>query len=575
MSVIAPVPSVLSAVLLLSVVCCSPARADWCHGGEVPSIEWLVDASNVVAAEVVEVPGGYNTYRVTEILKRSKSFTSKEGDVIDGKPLWLLTRDGWKHRDPIVMFLGNDTSVARAVVNLIRPQNVWGKPEKTYLAVDKHGKRVPDRDDFMRRVRERIEKLDGSNSGFLPIREAGFEYFPKYTEIDDHSQFFSLHVPPDPCFREMLEKAAEEYAVQARTGSCVWGQATLFQFYLGYTDERKKEHRKKTIRDACDFARTLQLRDETLFDVTNYCTYHGPHTWLGRVSPNGRYLALLTGDGVEVQDLVSGGAVSTNDASYVHSCRAESMVFSADNKHLAHVQADGDVTLIDLMRLKIEHTFKFGWTPHPKMRIWRFMFSPDGRYLVLQMSVLQGAFGSALQIWDIESGKTVFKPNDDWNTRFSVEGFCRGSSLVKVQAVEHNSRTEEEVARVRVWDLDNGRFTDEPAAGEWLMHVSPNSSRLLLERESGRASLRAETRDGRLQAEVVPGTPQRLVIREADSQKVVRTVELSGLKPVGDVYFSGSGEAVILVFFRHDARMFRIAADKPWPTWFGVRSVWP
>jgi len=337
---------------------------------------------------------------------------------------------------------------------------------------------------------------------------------------------------------------------------------------LGYTDQQKKEHRKKTIRAACEFARTLQLRDETPFSVTNYCTYPDPHSWLGRVSPNGRYLALLAGESVELRDLVGGGALSTNDGSHVLYSFGESIVFAPDNKHFAHVQANGDVTLVDLTRMEVKHTFEFAWKPLSNMFLWQFLFSPDGRYLVLLMYSGQGDKGCALQIWDVNSGKTALKPSDDWRTEFHVEGFRRDSTLVKVRAVDLNARTGEEVTRVQVWDLKSGRLTDEPTAGEWLMHRSPRRSRIVLQRDPDQASLRAESHDGRLQAEVAPGTPQRLVIREVESEKVVRSVGLTGMKPVEDVFFSNSGDAVFLVILRYRARMFHVDADKPWPTWF-------
>jgi hypothetical protein len=209
------------AAIVASLATCQTGRADL-QGMEVASLEWLIDSSDAIA--VGEVGSTYaDAYRITQAIKDHKEL--RVGQTVKGRseygakgdPVMLFLRE--KRGGLIVFEAVNFATTFQLRVDDGNVEEDSPKKWQKYLAVDKKGNIISNRDELIRRVknrlrsgsslpadcnREAVENGKSVRGGFRIASDGFYQLGEKDENVAD--VYLLLLVPADPEFQEDLKK---------------------------------------------------------------------------------------------------------------------------------------------------------------------------------------------------------------------------------------------------------------------------------------------------------------------------------------------------------------------------------
>jgi WD40 repeat protein/energy-coupling factor transporter ATP-binding protein EcfA2 len=157
-------------------------------------------------------------------------------------------------------------------------------------------------------------------------------------------------------------------------------------------------------------------------------------------SPDGKLLALRSGDSFVLWDVSTGKRINTLNQQ--KGVEVTSAVFSHDGKRLATGHSDKKVLLwsMDSGNLSLIHTL----SGHEDL-VYSMTFSPDGKRLAT------GSVDNTMRLWEVDSGKALYTLNDFMGIVNDVVFSPDGKQLVTVSMDNHNKGT------VSLWEVDTGK----------------------------------------------------------------------------------------------------------------------
>ncbi len=147
--------------------------------------------------------------------------------------------------------------------------------------------------------------------------------------------------------------------------------------------------------------------------------------------------------------------VATGDTIYRSTECTESLggwnhvILSPEREFFAHLCSNGDVIVVDIAEKQVKSRGKLPWTLSRTLPpVWpdQFSFSPDARYLALNLNSYIADRGTALIVWRTDSGECVFTKSPNWELKkkFYIRGFGPGSRILRYEETAY-------------WDLEEGR----------------------------------------------------------------------------------------------------------------------
>ncbi|WP_280256251.1 hypothetical protein [Nocardia abscessus] len=231
----------------------------------------------------------------------------------------------------------------------------------------------------------------------------------------------------------------------------------------------------------------------------------------------------------------------------------KSLEFRPDGKALITVSDDGTVRLWDA-----EHGQPLGEVPiEHKGSVTSLAFSPDGTILTT------GRDDGTVQLWDLEHGRSFGEARTKYNQPVTSLAFSPGGTILTTGLLD---------GTVLSWDLEHEASRPETFAGH---HGSVRSSAFS---PDGKILTTASI-DGTVQSWYVEHNPPRRqtlgsnpvssmefspdgkVLVTADKGGVVQSWDVAGLKPLGEPFVAGGGQALKSLEFSLDGKMLATASE--------------
>ena len=427
--------AVLLSLSLITVSAGSTAHASHPYVSDL-SLDWAVVASHgIVEAEVAELNDPEITYRVTAILKQTDAPLVEIGSLLEDRRHFSSEQ---KLGDKTVLFFFAEETTVHAAINVSRPRGKDG------LAMDRDSKPILTPEDLLARIRRLVDdgrKENGGRKarvcqeGVVAVFEVGVD--PDYGEV----LYRRVLVPP----QSSAERAA---ALDPRE---VFNQSTPLDFAgqdvswywpktPGTTILAKHEQR---IREA-----VVRARQHNRKGRGPWWEIAGGPTSVA-LSPDADLMVAIGYGIVSLVDTATGDTIYRSTEGTESSMGWNHLILSPGNKLFAHLCANGDAVVVDIEGKQVKSKGKLPWTLRRTIPpIWpaQFSFSPNARYLALNLDSHVAGWGTALIVWRTDSGECVFTKSPNWELKkeFYIRGFGPQSRHLRYEETAY-------------WDLENGR----------------------------------------------------------------------------------------------------------------------
>ena len=528
------------------------ARGDFTFGWIEYSLEWATDAASaIVSGEVTDCDErGRFELRVNAALKENASLDLRVGQNLQGPclgrsvnhehpgggvyygplavvksglgmpvysepsthprsgcafpphPLPVLRRmQNWGQGDRVVLFFGPDVGQIIQIINLDRPLGADRVGTVPYLAVDLHGKPISDPQDILRRIEARVgEGRKSTPDGAPKVCSHGF-YHPR-SELNGDNYYYTF-VPPDPCFRDLCERAlGPELVYYATHGGELGvpvppadvlekvgtrelgglreagrvGSASLMQmaiwywFYSDRTPQQRAADRQRDFDRALRSFRGRYARQPgQKRGVRLHCRNY-PDGWRCAISDDGRCFAYSDSTHVYLYDLSierPQAARPRHRAGSVDS-QTSHITFSPGSDYFAYSERDGGVVLCDLPAGRVLWRARIPLGDARPLVSQQLCFNPDAKYLVQLVGSGRKGGQGFICAWDVETGRRAFAPYDQWQWRLRILGFHKQDThLIRIP----NPAQPDSSPAHQIWDMQTGRVVDQMRfwAPDWEM----------------------------------------------------------------------------------------------------------
>ena len=427
------------------------------------SLDWAVVASHgIVEAEVAGLNDPKITYRVTAILKQTDAPLVEIGSVLEDTRHFSPER---KLGDKTVLFFFAQETAVHAAINLSRPRSEDG------LAIDRDGKPILTPEELLARIRRLVDdgrkenggtKAGVSQEGVVAVFEVGVD--PDYGEV----LYRRVLVPP----QSPAERAAtlDPREVFSQSSPLDFAGQDVTWYWPKTPGAKILAKHEQRIREAVARTRQHKLKGRAPWkEITGGAT-------MVALSPDADLMVAIGYGIVSLVDTATGDTVYRSTECTESLMGLNHLILSPGNKFFAHLCANGDVIVVDIAGKQVKSRGKLPWTLSRTIPpVWpaQFSFSPDARYLALNLDSYMAGWGTALIVWRTDSGECVFTKSPNWELKkeFYIRGFGPKSRHLRYEETAY-------------WDLENGRpvswvMTDWRMGNVWPDPVRDQNARQL------------------------------------------------------------------------------------------------
>ncbi len=419
------------------------------------------------------------------------------GQPVPPNPLPVLRRmKEWSRPDRVVVFFGPQIGQVIQIVNLDRPLGAGVGGQTLYLAADLHGTLVLNPDELIRRVKTRVAEGRRSTPGGNPkVCSHGFYYWPAASPLDGDDYYF-IFAPPDPCFKEICANALGPELIDYATRGGELGvrpppyshargwNSPQFQMHMAiwYWFYSGRSHREYAADRQRDFDRVLRYfrghhqRRPRQMSAVRLNVRNLPRGWQCAFSDSARYFACIDASYVYLYDVGVERPQAARPLYRANTADALSsrLAFSSGSNRFAYSEADGSVTVYDLPARSELWQARFPLDDAGFIECTQLCFSPDAKYLVQAVRQGRQDFRSlrfdrkVIYGWEVETGRRIFAPYDDWRHWLQIVGFSKEDPrLIRITNPERERSWPQDLPDL-VWDLETGRTVARPlTAAEW------------------------------------------------------------------------------------------------------------
>lgn len=400
------------------------------------SLDWAVSASGgIVEAEVAELNDPRITYRVTAILKETDAPLLKLGTVLEDTRHFSPDQ---KPGDKAVLFFFEQEPTVHAAINFSRPRGEGG------LAIGRDRRPILTPDELLARIRRLVEDGRRENGGktakvckegIVAVFEVGVD--PDY----GHVMYSNVLVPPQSASES---KAAldprEVFTVFSRIDFAGQDVGWYWPKTPGAKLVAKYEQR---VREAILWARQHKMKGRAPWrEITAGAVATD-------LSPDGDLIVAIGFGIVSLIDPATGDTIHRSTEGTRSPLGLTQFILSPGGKFFAHLSANGDAIVVDIAGKQVKSRGKLPWSLSRTIPpVWpvQFSFSPDARYLALNLDSRVAGWGNALVVWGTDSGECVFTKSPNWQRKkeFYIRGFGPSSRYLRYEETAY-------------WDLEEGR----------------------------------------------------------------------------------------------------------------------
>ncbi len=387
-------------------------------------------------------------------------------------------RNHWTVGNRVVLFLGPDIQQTVQAINLGEPVRAdpSGPP---FLAVDVHGKAIVASKDLLDRVRKHVaEGRRTTQDGAPKVCPHGFYYKPRRgTEIDGED-YHLVFVPPGPMFGDSYR------TFMAEPGSLGGLRAKMmlligYWFYSDKTLQDYREDRQKDFEEVLGMVRSQHLQGLDNSGSARMRCRICPAEWKCVLSENGDFFAYIDGDVVSLYGVEAGIPNATRPLLRVKAVdiRTSEVAFSPNSRYFAYTTANGVVVYDVYARSDISNGELTKERPG-RGSCAKLQFSDDGKYLaqVVQRGRMDPNTaswvldrGMTVYVWGVAKGECLLEPYDRWQDNVTLIGFhTEKSRLIRVRA-----------GRDRIWDIETGEVVSERVSDLWQSTVQDTNRTML------------------------------------------------------------------------------------------------